>query len=296
MLPYDLEYLFITKKEFENYDVSNFDSNELRTFIHKFLLRSGDVSLNLTKWDVSNITDMSFLFSEAPNLKKVNITGWNTKNVHDMNYMFKNCKFLDEVIGFNTLNTSNVEKMVAMFAGCNKMKRINVTGMNMMKVMEMGDMFCGCYELEEVKGFNTVSFSSLKKMNDVFSCCRKLKSIDFTGLNFENVITISSLFYDCETLEEVKGFETVRFPKVEDIHSLFGQCLNLKKIDLSCFENSTRTIKERYGMFYWCEKLEEVEGLNVIPLGIGNAFVRDLCDCCKNLDYFLTVLPFFINS
>lgn len=46
----------------------------------------------MEKWDVSNVTDVSFIFNECANLEFPDISSWNTENFQDMSYMFKLCK------------------------------------------------------------------------------------------------------------------------------------------------------------------------------------------------------------
>lgn len=56
----------ITQEEFENYDISKFNGQELKEFIHKFIQEHPDVmKLDLTHWNVSNIRDMSWMFSRC---------------------------------------------------------------------------------------------------------------------------------------------------------------------------------------------------------------------------------------
>lgn len=72
-------------------------------------------SLDLSDWDVSNITDMSFMFLESE-LKNVgNLDAWNVSNVTNMRCMF--CQSVMQSVGdLSQWNTENVETFGAMFA------------------------------------------------------------------------------------------------------------------------------------------------------------------------------------
>ena len=49
--------------------------------------------LDLSKWEVSNVTNMNGMFFECKKLESIgNISTWNISNVTDMKYMFKNCE------------------------------------------------------------------------------------------------------------------------------------------------------------------------------------------------------------
>ena len=56
----------------------------------KSLIRMFDAAtgttLDLSSWDISNITNMSYMFTGS--YKKIDLTGWKTTNVTDMSYMF----------------------------------------------------------------------------------------------------------------------------------------------------------------------------------------------------------------
>ena len=69
----------------------------------------------LNSLDVSNITNMSFLFSDFSNVTYFDIDSWDTSNVSDMDSMFYNCSSL---ITIPLLDTSNVIDMDSMFDGC----------------------------------------------------------------------------------------------------------------------------------------------------------------------------------
>ena len=74
---------------------------------------------DVTDWDVSHVTDMSYMFADCIHFN-CDLSVWNVSNVTDMSFMFKNCQKLK-----CNLSRWNVRKDVNtkfMFDGCDKMK------------------------------------------------------------------------------------------------------------------------------------------------------------------------------
>jgi len=94
---------------------------------------------HISYWDVSNITDMSFLFKDKDFFND-NISRWDVSNVIDMNNMFYNATSFNQPIGtWNVTKVTNMENMFAFTDTFNQplceWKTTNVT--------RMRAMFCG---------------------------------------------------------------------------------------------------------------------------------------------------------
>lgn len=50
--------------------------------------------LDLSNWDVTNITEIHCIFRNCKRLKKIKFTGWNLKNIEQIFYMFDGCPVL----------------------------------------------------------------------------------------------------------------------------------------------------------------------------------------------------------
>lgn len=82
-----------------------------------------DTTYDFTNWDVSNVENMSNLFSGAFGLKAINLTGWNTSKVKDISSMFEmhdsyNTSVLENIMGIEDFDVSNVENMENAFYEC----------------------------------------------------------------------------------------------------------------------------------------------------------------------------------
>ena len=85
--------------------------------------RNTTTFLNLNKWDVSNVRDMSYMFYQC----KFNepLDDWDVTNVTNMECMFRGCQYFDQDL--RNWNVYNVENMRGMFHGCKSFtKPLNV--------------------------------------------------------------------------------------------------------------------------------------------------------------------------
>ena len=53
------------------------------------------IQIDFSKWDVSNVTNMSNMFKNCNNIS--GISEWNVSNVKDMSYMFYKCKNIPDI-------------------------------------------------------------------------------------------------------------------------------------------------------------------------------------------------------
>ena len=63
-------------------------------------------SLDVSGWDTSKVTDMSWMFSTCLGLTSLDVSGWDTSKVTDMNSMFFRCSNL--TADCSNLDVSNV--------------------------------------------------------------------------------------------------------------------------------------------------------------------------------------------
>ena len=72
----------------------------------------------ITNWNVSKVTDMSYMFSSCKIDNLNPISSWNVSNVTNMNAMFGNCTSLTNASGINNWNIAKVTNFNNIFSGC----------------------------------------------------------------------------------------------------------------------------------------------------------------------------------
>ena len=118
-----------------------------------------------------------------------------------------------------------------LFSGCNALKSIDLSGLDLSNVTDMSSMFSGCNALESID-LSGLDLSNVTKMSSMFSGCNALKSIDLSGLDLSNVTDMSSMFSGCNALKTL-NFATMDTTKLNNVAYMFVYCQNLSELDLS---------------------------------------------------------------
>ena len=147
---------------------------------------------------------------------------------------FRSFTYLTSIIGIENLKTSNVIDMSGMFAGCQSLLSIDLTGFDTQNVKNMERMFRNCRSLQSIdlRNFDT---RNVENMERLFEECLALESIDLSSFNTEKVTTMASMFENCyQSLAHinVSSFNT---SNVTDMSKMFESCYALKVLDLSSF-------------------------------------------------------------
>lgn len=136
---------------------------------------------------------------------------------------------LTEIKGIKNLNTSNVSDMAYMFAGCSKLKSVDLTYMYSPYVKNMSYMFCDCSSLKTVylKGLNT---SNVEDMRSMFEFCTSLGYLDLSSFNTQKVKNFEKMFYGCRSLKAIYAspkFVVVNSPNLISKAEMFSRCYKL---------------------------------------------------------------------
>ena len=207
-------------------------------------------SINTTNIDVSECTNMRYMFSDCNGLTSLDVSNWDTSKVITMYSMFSGCIGLTS-LDVSHFDTSKVTDMSLMFAGCNGLTSLNVSHFDTSQVVNMSGMFYNCIGLTslDVSNFNT---SRVTDMSLMFTDCSGLTSLDVSSFNTVKVTKMVGMFSDCSGLTslDVSNFDT---SKVTDMHNMFDNCSSLTSLDLSHF-NTTKVNNMSY-MFNGCSGL-----------------------------------------
>ena len=153
--------------DFNDINVSNLDSfcNDDNGLFEKTKFKYIDIS----DWDVSNVTNMFCMFCRCNELKSVgDISYWDVSNVTNMAYMFTGCVNFNQNI--SRWNVSRVTDMSYMFFYCQLLKSVgDLSGWDVSNVTDMSGMFCYCENLNQ--DLSSWDVSSVENMRAMFDYC-----------------------------------------------------------------------------------------------------------------------------
>lgn len=137
---------------------------------------------------------------------------------------------LDEYVGLDKVDSSNVTSMNGMFRNNRKVKTIDLSTWDTSKVTDFSYMFNNCEELENVylDNFDT---SKATKVDAMFKSCSKLKSINMDSFNFNSLNSGSQLFQN--TLIEAYDFSGKTIPETAYFDMIGVNTTAVRYIDYS---------------------------------------------------------------
>ena len=218
-----------------------------------FYLFANATSIDLSKLDTGNVTNMGSMFYGCKALAALDVSTFDTANVADMSYMFRNCESLT-TLDLTSFDTHNAKNMSLMFNGCKALTALDVSSFDTGNATNMGGMFYGCSSLTalDVSSFDT---GNVTNIDSIFYGCSALTSLDVSSFDTRNVTTMLQMFSGCSALTslDVSSFDTGR---VTNIDSMFYGCGSLTTLNLTSFD--TANVTNMSYMFRNCSKLQEV--------------------------------------
>ncbi|ADO77293.1 BspA family leucine-rich repeat surface protein [Halanaerobium praevalens] len=153
---------------------------------------------NLDKWNVSNVNDMSYMFSFASNFNQ-DLSAWDVGNVESMESMFSNASAFNGDIG--SWNVVNVSDMSYMFKKASNFNQ-DLNGWNVGNVKNMEAMF------SEASTFNgdidIWNVSSVTNMSYMFKKASDFNQ-DLSGWDVSSVVNMEGMFREASNFNQDIG-------------------------------------------------------------------------------------------
>lgn len=206
--------------------------------------------IDVSAWDVSNVTDMSGLFAYSDKLQKINISNWTIQANADTESMFENTPALSLVM-CNDINCE-IKGIIEQQLEADGHTNVTITS----------NVNCGGGEVNPddydiILEYNTERGSTMKfKVNGIERTATTTPyyaTLADWGLNSAEEIT--SYSFDTSNLSKV-----VKLPFTSSIKStyfMFNQCQDLTEVDMIGWDLSG--VDNAGTMFGYCENLTEIK-------------------------------------
>ena len=264
----NLEYagsLFPYSGNLKKVNLSNFNIIEAMDHSDYSIYTNNPIEVIIDNWTIENVSgtildnfpsankisarnivlpsDISSLFSYSDNLEEIDVTGWDLTGIENLSHLFENDYNLNNIVGLDTWNTSDVTNMSNMFYYCGSLTNLDLSTFNTSKVTDMSNMFYGCSSLTDIN-LDTFNTSKVTDMSYMFYGCSSLTEIDLSSFNTSNVIDMSNMFYGCSSLTEI-DLSNFRSDKLTSVEYMLTDCNNLEKVNLADFN-----LANVYGLDY----------------------------------------------
>lgn len=233
-------------------------------------------TINLSNWDVSSATTMSYMFSQCSGLTSVgNLSKWDVSNVTDMSDMFNQCNNLSSIGDISNWDVSNVTDMSTLFAACCNLTSVgDLSNWTAPKCISTLFMFGG--DNSHIMSFTELHLDNLLKngivttLQGMFQMCHNLTTIgDISNWNTSKVTDMSFLFTQCFKLKNVGDLSKWDTPNVTNMTGLFQTTLASEGLDLSNWDTSKVTTMETMFNAYDPLGIVSITSLGVPPIPKG---------------------------
>lgn len=156
---------------------------------YKLVDLSLDQDRSILAWNQTIDNDLCLIVSTGEKGKGIELN-------EACNFMFAGFDSLTSIEWNNVITTRNVISMRRMFAGCEKLKTIDLRPFDVKNVKYMEGLFSTCEQLEDIKWFR-FNTSNVEDVSYMFTNCHSLRSVDFSEFDTSSLKTCKKMFNKC---------------------------------------------------------------------------------------------------
>ena len=249
----DMNSMFRNMSSLISLNLSNFDTSRVTNMSYMFFNTSSLTLLNLSNFDTSKVTNMDSIFRGMTNLTTIDLSNFDTSKVTDMSSMFSDMRNLI-TLNLSNFNTSKVAYMNRMFSDMHNLTNLNISNFDTSQVTDMHDMFSNIKNLTtlNLSNFNT---SRVTDMGFMFYGMSSLTSLNLSNFNTSNVTDMSFMFAETHKIKTLNlGY--LDTSRVTTMEKMFNNMWALDNLDVSSF--NTRNVITMNGMFGGMEGLKNL--------------------------------------
>jgi len=249
----------------QSLDLRRWSINKVEDLSGMFFGMSNLTSLDLRGWQTKNVTTMSDTFAETSSLKNLQLGDqWDTSHVTNMDSTFVHTGL--ESLDLRRWDVSHVTRMTSMFWSCYHLNSLNISGWQTGNVTDMSKMFRNVPA--EKLPIEDWDVSKVTKMNQMLAQTGA-KSLDLHRWDVRNVVNFEQLFAASSAEDiNVSGWQTSHAGSFQKLFFLS----QAKTVDLSGFDMTHLDYQDDPFSEYWSEGRVELmlggmPNLHILRLG-----------------------------
>ena len=231
-------------------------------------------TLNLSDWDVSNVTGagMTGVFTQCSGLETIDVTNWQIGNIN-MSGMFYGCSSLKS-IDMSTWDMSGVTNTMMMFGGCTALTDIYTPKAYSNQTIELPDTYYNLNEDDDGDGY-TEGTKVGEHVVATFNAG--------TGeLTIASTVTFDESYssFSAETFEDSVHLSTAQVGTIdnEKLHSLYDT-YGYDKIITITFANKVYAPEDSTSLFENLDQLTSIEKAENLDISKVKSMYKMFCDC-----------------
>jgi|TARA_B110000881_G_C18606017_1_gene540100 surface protein len=190
---------------------------------------------SLGNWDIFSLTKIQYMFYQSPNVASIDVSGWDVSNVSIFSNMFNtlvteigNLISIGDISGWDVSNGTSFQNM---FRGTG-ITSINISGWDLRGTTNgnrfASGIFASCISLQSITARN---IQLGNKINYMFQETQSLQSLDLTGADFSTVTETMFAFAGCDLPTiDISGFGLGALTEVE---YMFQNMTNTTTVNIS---------------------------------------------------------------
>ena len=183
---YDASSMFAGCNNLVSIDATDWDFANTTTAVCMFdQCKKLNTIHGIENWNMSNCRDLTCIFADCMSLKTLDLSSWNiSSKCNYVSNLFSGCTVLENVVGLEKWDFSNVYDLYYCFSECESIKKLNLTNWCISsKCNDLSGVFYKCSSLTEIKGIENWDYSGVEVSNtrQIFYGCNKLKKLVLPG-------------------------------------------------------------------------------------------------------------------
>lgn len=221
----DGSYMFYGCANSTEINVSQWNTSKIKYFDKMFSNCQSLAFLDVNNWDMISGYSLNNMFAYS-GITDIDLSKWNTSNITNLSNLFFECTRLKQ-IDLHTWNTESVSTCYWLFRGCSSLEFINIDGWNTCNVYDMDRMFGECPKLIAIKGLNKLNTTNVQFTRLMFIGDRSLTTLDLSSFDTQNCIDTNQMFRGCYNLKSIYVSDTFVMTKVSNSTQMFLDCTSL---------------------------------------------------------------------